>query len=420
MRGKTNIGGGGIAINATVEQKTIKSGNIIAGDFVEYYSEPEYLDQTTVVNFIFDFGDYLIARPGNGSYITAFKDGEQVDTYAEYNCYYVDKCGDYIIFFDHMQGIIGVLSIVNDRFNLVSTLNINLAYDNNNKYAIAGGGGKVCVIKENENSSPYYPTVVICDISNSGILSNFHVSNPAEAHREVIAAQFYNGYFYVMMNGNGGYYHSYKLEIDAQNEVTIGPSIGEGFIKNAGFKIVYKKGAIFGYAYHDGTSSSSGTTNDGYLVLRNVATGNTISKKIANYGEVLSIISDGYMINSKRALISGAYVTKWFVLCRFNENTFEITELDTVEAPSPNYIDKMIDYNLAGVKNNTIYVQYEVDTYISPNNLYLFEIINGNTVQDFSDHQYVKTYQNNNPIGVAKDSGTAGDTIDVYIPAASS
>ena len=53
MTGRTNYGGGGIALNANVVNKEIKSGNIIAGDFVEYYSEPTYIEQTQNVNFVF-------------------------------------------------------------------------------------------------------------------------------------------------------------------------------------------------------------------------------------------------------------------------------------------------------------------------------------------------------------------------------
>ena len=38
MTGRTNVGGGGIALNADVEPKIVKSGSITAGDFVEYYT----------------------------------------------------------------------------------------------------------------------------------------------------------------------------------------------------------------------------------------------------------------------------------------------------------------------------------------------------------------------------------------------
>ena len=247
MRGRTNIGGGGIAINATVEQKTIKSGNIIAGDFVEYFKESEYIEQTQLIEFVFGIGEYDIARIG--STVTAFKNGRQIATYAGYNCQCISKYNNFILFLDTNNYILGVLSVSDNGFELVSSVEISHQHSPNAQYmAIAGGGGKVCYwTVVNSSGSSYYFAAGVADISNNGALSNYvytvTLKSASSAERTHYKYMFYyNGLFYAI-NRNLGY--SFPVSIDENNVPTFGNYIIIPSNIHISYRLVFLKDNIF-------------------------------------------------------------------------------------------------------------------------------------------------------------------------------
>ena len=116
MRGKTNATNG-VHLNATAVNKTVKSGQIVAGDFVEYYTTPTVIEQSKQLDFKFTVNNYAIAASTDGI-LYAFKNGEAAFSYSDHNCVFVQKYNDWILFHDNTLGVLGVLSITNNGQNV--------------------------------------------------------------------------------------------------------------------------------------------------------------------------------------------------------------------------------------------------------------------------------------------------------------
>lgn len=420
MRGRTNIGGGGIAINATVEQKTIKFGNIIAGDFVEYFSESTSFEPSSFFDFKFVVNGFLIAKVG--SIITAFKSGRQVATYAGYNCTYIGKRGNNVIFYDVSANVVGVLSITNEGFTLVDSYSITPRTSSNASYAIWGSDNKICYVMWDKNTSNRKFYVGIFDIASNGALSNYQetiLDAPSNSNINMDVC-YYEGHFYIVLFGNYTGL-TVSISIDVNNVATIDSQYTQNGSVSDQPRIVYKKGQILAIAYYDGGSSSPSTANQGYLVLFNFVTGNYNRVFIADYGEILSIVNNSLVLTSKRTRVSNNYYTYTMNLCRFDDLTLSLTVLDTIVFDLDyQTITKCLQGTLAGIEDDIVYAQLQGGHTTSTVGVYtvsLFEIINNNHIQYPTQKNYVQTYGNGNPIGVAKDSGVAGDIIDVYVPA---
>ena len=450
MRGRTNIGGGGIALNATVQQKTIKSGNIIAGDFVEYFSQTPYIAQSSDINFKFAFKGYSIGI--TGGVMTAFKNGEAVDSFADYNCTWIgkDDSDNFIVFHDNNLGILGTLNIVNDEIILVDTLQTSDI--SQPQIGIGIGGGKVCYVKRG-NSSPYYTKVGVANISANGELSNFvlttiedssYVLNNGEPN--IITVAYYNGFYFVYRTSS---WRTAHIEIDSNNVASF--SSPTSIINNLyDPRLIYKKDNIIVIACLT-------NSNIGCMYIINFVTGNYMQKIMPEDGEIYSFINEGKFLASGKntfwikysssgsTSITLAYKLKLYA---FNERTYEISLIDEIvleddytEYPHDNlpynvFIQSrdLSDYefkrNIAAIDNGYFYAQVKGQitstqssspymTYNWSKNIYLYEIANGK-LTEITDHNYVRPYQAGNPIGVAKDSGMTNDIIDVYIPAVSS
>lgn len=451
MRGRTNIGGGGIAINATVQQKTIKSGNIIAGDFVEYYSQTPYIEQASDIDFKFVFKGYSIAL--SGSVMTAFKNGEAIDSFADYNCTWIgkDDSDNFIVFHDNNLGILGTLNIVNDEIILVDILQTS---DISQMWVGIGiGGGKVCYARRGE-SSPNYTKVGVANISANGELSNFVLTTIEDDsyvlssyEPNIITVAYYNGFYFVYRKQNIPWCTAH-IEIDSNNVASFSSSTS--IINNLyDPRLIYKKDDIIVIACL--TDSSS---NVGCMYVINFVTGNYMQKLMPEDGEIYSFINEGKFLasgkntfwirysNSGSTTIVLAYKLKLYA---FNERTYEISLIDEIvlEDDYTEYPHNNLPYNvfiqsrdvsgyafkrnIAAIDNGHFYAQIKGQitdiktsspyiTYNWSKNIYLYEIANGK-LTEITDHNYVKPYQAGNPIGVAKDSGTINDVIDVYIPA---
>lgn len=406
MRGKTNAMKG-VQLNATAVNKTLASGQIIAGDFVEYYSNSPSISQGSTLKFKFDIGEYSIAL--SGSFITAFRNGSQVATYAVYDCTYLGKCNGKIVFHDNSAGILGILSLENDQFTLVGSISTNDTTSLTT--AIWGSDNKVCYAKYG-NKTLY---IGVADVSSSGTISNYHLSSIQKSGLYgVLGVGYYDGNFYIVTGSDSYAWTFIELSIDSSNEATINNEIRTQYALNEGIGIVYNKGPIMVFAGHYGTSSSSNTTNDGWIMVVNFVTGNYVNKMIADYGEVLSFINeDGLLITSARTAVGNYWYTYTLRLCEFSDSTYEIVILDSLELAHEMYaIDKMISRCPGGISNDIIYAQLKSGA--SP--VELFEAFNGNQLQRLTQKNYVAPYNAGHPIGVAKESGAAGDTIAVYIP----
>ena len=97
MKGRTNVLGGGVILNASIAEKEIKSGNIVAGDFVEYYSEQAEIPFVSNVIYTGIIGSYIIARsPSNA--IALIKNERIISTYSTYSISNSLIAGNYIAF----------------------------------------------------------------------------------------------------------------------------------------------------------------------------------------------------------------------------------------------------------------------------------------------------------------------------------
>lgn len=461
MRGRTNVGGGGLAINANAVNKIVKSGNIIAGDFVEYYSDPTYIHQGQPINFVFSIGDYDIAQIGESqNMLAAFKDGEQKFTYSGYDCRFIGKYENFILFVDTSLGVLGVLSVTSNGFTLVSSAQTADTYSASYYTGVAGGGNKVCYFTV--NNSGYIKTGV-ADISNAGILSNFvktqtqtSISSDSQYYRRLL--YYYNGVFYGLQARYG---RSYPITINNDNTPTIGNYVS--FTSDfTNYRVVYQKDNIVVFAYYTKRGSSSGYEEYyqvyGSLSITNFVTGNAISKNLPNNGEILSYIKDGkFLMTGKTTMNNIAwgyqrsfhyYIPNMLCLCSFNDQTYEIVVLSSFTLPDDYtnplstsesgtheyYYDLFLEEvprNVAICDADLVYAQCKTIQYFSYTrtssysqtsyntkdlNLYLYDIEN-NVLQETVDKDYVIPYHNGgHPIGVAKDPGTINSVIGVYIP----
>ena len=440
MRGKTNATNG-VHLNATAVNKTVKSGQITAGDFVEYYSDTPYIEQSSDIDFKFPFGDYSIAC--TGSVITAFKGGEAVDSFVDYNCTYIGKDNDdsFIVFHDNSLGILGVLTLENDEFELIDTLQTSDTVDAMTYITV--GGGKVCYAKRNyTSSSADYIDIGVANISAAGELSDFNLTSITNESTHRLGSDvfgfmaYYSGFYFVFMQNGGGY--SAPIEIDSNNTASISTYTSINGSYAASIRLIYKKNNVVALAIR-------GNGNAGYLWILNYVTANIIEKTMPDAGEIYSFINEGKFLASGNGTFGIRYSNGSFSqdiayklkLYGFNENTYEIFLIDEIVL-SDDYssypqnwpfkcFSQSIDKNVAGIDNDTIYAQIKgliTGTYNSggwklritwSKNLYLYEIINGG-FQELTDHNFVRPYQSGHPIGVAKTDGVTNDVIPVYIP----
>ena len=405
MRGRTNVGDG-VALNANVTNRLLKSGQVTAGDFVEYYTEPTAIDQSARLNFRFVANGYLIATAGN--ILTAFKDGRQVDSYAGYTLTQVGLCGDYVLIYDKKLGIIGVLSIDNDEFTLLDTIETG-TIGSESYSGIWGANGKVCLVTFYSSTAL---RVGIADIANDGTLSNFRMTTISQSAFSLFFIAYYDAFYIISMQHN-----ILKLAIGANNEASLDEVIPWGNHTVNNNRALYRRGPIIVINDNYGTS-----TNTQDLYVLNFTTGSSSSKRIPENGAIHSIINDSYFLASARTF-KGSNIGYWtykLSLCKFDEETYEITLLDIMSfTEGSGTIINTDTVNMGGIVDDIAYDQCMggYSSNIAP--LDLFEIFNETHLQRISQRDYVLPYSAGNPVGVAQTNGVANDIIPVYIPTAS-
>lgn len=435
MRGRTNIGGGGIAINATVEQKTIKSGNIIAGDFVEYFSEKQKINQNANCYFKFNISEYSVALRDYA--VVIFKNGQITSAYTGNVIYKICKYNNLILFlaYENDKYIIGVLKIQNDQLVYVDSVETGVNFNAstiNREISICAGNGKVVIVgikKYYSNPQMRIYAGYVCDIANDGTLSNGAGTNfptsEADAYvwsnndtRKQIAIVYNDGHFRaVSLVGEG---NIYELTIDSNNSITPVVSGFQQFISSS--TTVSNIGELENIAGQFGNLIvfTSGYYS-GYITL------NIISGAVSNIlvdGHASTVIDQGRFITTEVSE-NGSFSFYNILTVRlysYNELTNSIELLDTFSIEETDAFAPVNSNAYRSCINETTHTVYAV-TYKSNNYpfyIYLFKVVNRNNIENFSDINYVISYAGEgNPIGVAKDSGAVNDIIGVYIPAAS-
>lgn len=381
MKGRTNVGNGGITLNASVVSKTIKTGNITAGDFVEYYTEPSTISYDEHMYFIGYIGDYTVVAVGNDSSrnIAILKDDIILDRYVDYmfnyQPYWAVIVGNIIIFYS-ANGSVITLKIINDKLTLVDIRTPVYLYSP--RYV----NGKFMGMETNK------AYINVCDIDSEGNISEF-TRSAFNFNSSSVDFKYYDGIYYAVGQGS---YSGYKFELDSNNQA-INIVSGQGSIDNVfsmfsqfqyGSKVLYPNSrSTIPICLHDlitGTNVQvagiSGATSGGPVIIQ-VENGRTYILTYNSFFRLYEFDPDSVtvsLIASGGRNFSTSQATAWL---------------------KNNIINAMI-YNSDDRRKLQIY---------------------GEDIIDIPDVNYVIPYSGSIiPIGVAKDSGRTNDIIDVYVP----
>lgn len=398
MRGKTNATNG-VHLNATAVNKTVKSGQITAGDFVEYYIEPNTIPQSAGSRFLCNIGDYTVTRKGTG--IALFKGIVQVDEYLDYNVLCGCQYDDFVVFFSS-SNIIGVLEIdtENDKFSLVDTISAELyssSFDDD--YTIGAGEGMILACTQYKTSNTRYRFALI-DISAAGELSNCTVTNYITGNNyNHIHIDNYDGNF--CMIGTLNSLFKYDSLVIAQNrEISFGSNVDlrsyymiEDKMLQHDQYVIYAGGSTYSYnARVACIDILEGTCN--LLSVEGDPTTNIENGKFVTYD------------NSS----AGIHILR---LYSYDENTKEVTLLDTINPLSQPYPNMTTNARVGGfINGDDVLITVE-------DGLRRFKIHN-NHIEEIPDIDYVVPYGGiGDPIGVAQTDGNTNDVIPIYVPTAS-
>lgn len=383
MKGRTNVLNGGIILNANTVDKEIKTGNIVAGDFVQYYTESSTISYDEYMYFIGYIGDYTVVAIGNNSpkNIAILKDDVILDRYVDhgfnYQPYWAVIVENIIIFYS-ADGSVITLKIVNDKLTLVDIR--TPSYLSSSRYV----NGKFMGIESNE------AYINVCDIDSEGNISEF-TRSAFNFNSSSVDFKYYNGIYYAV--GQGGY-QGYKFELDSNNQA-INIVSGQGNIDN-GFSLFSQFQYGSKVLYPNSQSSIP-------ICLHDLVTGANV--------QVAGIAGN---TSGKPIIIqvenSHTYILTYgspFHLYEFDPDSVTVS---LIASGGSNYKESLA---IAWLKNNII----NATIYNSTNRKKLQ--VYGEDIIAIPDVNYVIPYDGNiNPIGVAKESGTAGDTIAVYVPTA--
>ena len=382
MKGRTNVLTGGVVLNANTASKEIKSGSVVAGDFVQYFTNLPYVNGNASARWCGNIGDYSIMYyPGSSSgAVQLWKDGELLSSYSDHTVSVACVNDDYIVFFSSRSCLIGTLDIINDELVLVDTIELSSDFSTDTIYTMAASSEKI-VLRRLTNGD----VVAVCDISGNGELSNANPSTVSTLRINYNTWVIFDGLdFYVL----GNFQYIYKLSIDQNNAVTIystvsSPNVITGIVQA-------NEGSVIGF-------------NGSSIYKINLSTGNGVT--ILQYRYILTNIENGYFIATSS---NGSSSTRLY-LYEFDEENETAIELDTIQMPSNNNVSRNFLYSY--INGDLAYVCTS-----GLGRLYLIDIVN-EYIEPRTDKDYIIPFvQYGHPIGVAKEAGTAGDTIDVYVP----
>ena len=411
MRGRTNATNGGIFLNATTDTFEVASGNnIVAGDFVEYVYDTEYTSlegSFTTKNYLVDSTTNLyIAIKETIPTLFTF-DGETitvVGTYP-YNASYLVKYSDTIYIASNTDAIYVLeVDVQNQSFNLIASKTgigyINFRYDTDTF---------LCVIPTSSSNNGAIRVYNCSDLTNITLLK----TNTNKTCNTPLCV--YDGVMYCVYGATGSSYgrmYMFPYTINTSTgDVTQGTLIeiaSTGSSASAVSSAVYPLSSkllddrflIFGYRFTSYSSTAvwmcvydfvqNAKVVDEFYQIDNKFVTSHYSSEIKDDGTIV-ICSPG---------ASGEF--RGFVLFKFDKTNLTLSILDYKESSVSD--NRILDYqnNKYSIHHKGAYLPFEV----SNNKLIVGELTD--TVQQWQG--------SGNPMGVAKQSGTAGDTIEVYIP----
>lgn len=403
MRGRTNAGDG-VALNATAQNKLLV-GQVTAGDFVEYYTEPTVLQQSSTINFKFNIGSYSVGLRGNA--VVLFKEDEQISAYSDYTVVDICQYGNFIVFRSSSE--IGVLKIQNDQLVLVDEVQ---SLSGGSMCVMGAGDGKIILLTYTESSYAYtFYKGYVFDISNVGVLSNkteTDISSKGIGSRvNSIGLQYVESEdafftFTAITHSYGSLQYNYKIEVDLSNELTLTTANSTKLttttvIGRYGRKVLLQA--------------------SGYVYSYDVVSGNisTFIIKDSSDHDLYSGIIDGDLFIAHNTVNTSIYVR----LYRYDAQADSISFINEMSLPvSGTFSGSVERISCVNYTSKYAYVQYGLAN--SVNNVRLLSISSIDELQEIPDLNKVVPYSTGgHPIGVAKTNGSNGDTIPVYVPTAS-
>ena len=390
MKGRTNVLNGGIILNANTVDKEIKTGNIVAGDFVNYYTENSYIPFSDYFYFLANIGDYTVGTSPNSSSgsLVLIKNNEILSRYSTYTVEDIASIGNYIVFSSGKMLLI--IGIQNDTLVLVDSYE----FSKNIKFLECANNKIVAFL----GSQSTYDTCAVCQISQNGQIQGLVESSVSTYMQNSYSPdlRYYDGWYYMLSLSSSGGSYNFKFQLNANNQIenfastySLPGSDSKRFLYQKDSKVLYW--------------GNSSTTNYYWVEL---TTGAYTFVNGIN-GIAVTRISEDRLFLAKPN--TSSYIVELF---SFDDESVEVTLLSSLNESG--YYGSMplgrcwLKGNNACIKNSDG-GQYCVE---------IADIVN-NTLTHRQNKNYVKPYAGGiEPIGVAKESGTAGDTIAVYVPTA--
>lgn len=428
MRGRTNITGGGMNLNADVQEFTVASGkNVVSGDFVSYYttvSEKALISSPFSTYDHTDIGNGLcIVLSNNILYLLKLTENglEIVDAYNDYTTidYALLSDGSIALCIEESPYLIRV-SVSSERFGYVCSVSGEPSdiFAGLTAYYVSEHNGELYLFSSKNSDSYLRLSVYLFDVSNSSKIT----------YKITIAS---DKYFenWKMSGNNGEYRHRIYKPIFvgdylfAFSDTNYDDSLNKIFIdKNA--PSIELVGAIkYSYAIPEKIFAFY----DKYLLwkrqgvqpvycLYNIKTDAITTYELKNFGFAVSgtyttdintsLVGDGGFC----VLYTESNVRGQNGIFKIREATGDLSLASNIFVPTfSQHFDSSGVIYLDGTVNNVAYSSGRTYTYVysyEPSAELLTEKVNKN---------YVQPYTGGLAIGVAKQSGKAGQSIEVYV-----
>lgn len=437
MRGRTNVAGAGnIAINADIEQFTVAEGkSITAGDFVEYKTQQ---NEGLVANAYITFynqtkiGENLLLTLSNDTLLLLKMDNGQLKIINSYNESIVY---DYLVLSDGSIAIrikdypyITRLKVENDLFSVIcqaeGITDNSIEYSNNR---LAEYNEKLYLIGEKKytittNPEKYGLVFYIFDISHAEKITYIDKKETdsdfigtMEAY-EIYSAFVIKDYIYLVEKlKKASYsdmeYRMIRITFDDVNDLS-GYEIVSQKIDAVQKPIVFHEKYIF-WIYNFSI----------YLFNNNSKATNVI--ELSTLGFYRGTISSDWLLprcvfskvnNEKLSLFNcadpkGTFYSYETAIIQIDELTGNVNKISNIFVPDIKFKAWHTEVvYLEGTINNIYEINGTTKSYYASYNQ------ETNVLSDQVDTAFVKPYVGGSAIGVAKQSGVSGQTIEVYVP----
>ena len=409
MKGRTNASNGGIFLNATTDDFEIATGNtIVAGDFVEYH----YDSQVKPLNSTFVGQNYLVDASTN---------------------LYIGLIGGYATLFTYINGVITIVDTYSSATPFVVKLNsthyVLRNTTNNHLVLVEVANNEISYIAETSSAYQNTTPIRVNDTTITLILGTYlytiitnseYTSISQGASINMSSAS--NGYAFVGATTTrivvatyttSGQTRSYVAYIYVGNDTftTLSYDSYFSFTTYDNYAMKFYPDIVIADRYFLATcgyKSGSGTYTYGQYIHLLDAVDKRLpisARPIYSYNDSSADIKISNVDSNNRfvlASLSNSYKNAW--LFKLDESLMSFEQSEASELPSyfPTTIYNFANRKYAFMINNNGYINADTST----NRVVIGTLTD--TVEEWSG--------SGNPMGVAKQSGNAGDTIQVYVP----